>query len=80
MQPLLASIQGADHREVGGVLLDVVKAVRERCQWKVGIADTDGMAFPDQVTDGGVRDKNFERHAASSARSDRQQRLAKDAL
>ena len=32
-------------------LLDVVKAVRERCQWKVGIADTDGMAFPDQVTD-----------------------------
>src|SRR5260370_33677785 len=32
-------------------LLAVVKAVRERCQWKVGIADTDGMAFPDQVTD-----------------------------
>src|ERR1700694_4069465 len=32
-------------------LLDVVKAVRERCQWKIGIADTDGMAFPDQVTD-----------------------------
>src|SRR6202790_1264920 len=32
-------------------LLAVVKAVRERCQWKIGIADTDGMAFPDQVTD-----------------------------
>jgi hydroxymethylglutaryl-CoA lyase len=32
-------------------LLDVVKAVRERCPWKIGIADTDGMAFPDQVTD-----------------------------
>jgi len=30
-------------------LLAVVKAVRERCQWKIGIADTDGMAFPDQV-------------------------------
>jgi hydroxymethylglutaryl-CoA lyase len=31
-------------------LLAVVKAVRERCQWRIGIADTDGMAFPDQVT------------------------------
>jgi hypothetical protein len=26
MEPLLASIEGADHREVGGVQLDVVKA------------------------------------------------------
>jgi hydroxymethylglutaryl-CoA lyase len=32
-------------------LLAVVKAVRERCQWRIGIADTDGMAFPDQVTE-----------------------------
>jgi len=32
-------------------LLDVVKAVRERCDWRIGIADTDGMAFPDQVTE-----------------------------
>src|ERR1700676_4343275 len=30
-------------------LLAVVKAVLERCQWKIGIADTDSMAFPDQV-------------------------------
>ena len=29
----------------------VVRAVRERCQWRIGIADTDGMAFPDQVTE-----------------------------
>jgi len=33
-------------------LLAVVKAVPERCQWRIGIADTDGMAFPDQVTEG----------------------------
>jgi hydroxymethylglutaryl-CoA lyase len=32
-------------------LLAVVRAVRERCQWRIGIADTDGMAFPDQVTE-----------------------------
>src|SRR5258708_36357922 len=32
-------------------LLAVVKAVRERCKWRIGIADTDGMAFPDQVTE-----------------------------
>jgi hydroxymethylglutaryl-CoA lyase len=32
-------------------LLAVVKAVRKRCQWRIGIADTDGMAFPDQVTE-----------------------------
>src|SRR6266849_3384661 len=32
-------------------LLAVVKAVREHCQWRIEIADTDGMAFPDQVTD-----------------------------
>ncbi len=32
-------------------LLAVVKAVRERCRWRIGIADTDGMAFPDQVTE-----------------------------
>jgi hydroxymethylglutaryl-CoA lyase len=32
-------------------LLAVVKAVRERRQWPIGIADTDGMAFPDQVTE-----------------------------
>jgi hydroxymethylglutaryl-CoA lyase len=25
--------------------------VRERCKWRIGIADTDGMAFPDQVTE-----------------------------
>ena len=35
----------------GSALLTVVKAVRERCQWRIGIADTDGMAFPDQVTE-----------------------------
>lgn len=34
-----------------GALLAVVKAVRERCRWRIGIADTDGMAFPDQVTE-----------------------------
>jgi hydroxymethylglutaryl-CoA lyase len=32
-------------------LLAVGKAVRERCDWRIGIADTDGMAFPDQVTE-----------------------------
>jgi hydroxymethylglutaryl-CoA lyase len=32
-------------------LLAVVRAVRERCRWRIGIADTDGMAFPDQVTE-----------------------------
>jgi hydroxymethylglutaryl-CoA lyase len=32
-------------------LLAVVKAARERCRWRIGIADTDGMAFPDQVTE-----------------------------
>jgi hydroxymethylglutaryl-CoA lyase len=32
-------------------LLAVVKAVLERCRWRIGIADTDGMAFPDQVTE-----------------------------
>jgi hydroxymethylglutaryl-CoA lyase len=32
-------------------LLAVVKAVRDRCHWRIGIADTDGMAFPDQVTE-----------------------------
>src|SRR5260370_11867986 len=30
-------------------LLAVVKAVRERCKWRIGIADTDGRAFPDKV-------------------------------
>jgi len=34
-----------------GALYAVVKAVRERCRWRIGIADTDGMAFPDQVTE-----------------------------
>jgi hydroxymethylglutaryl-CoA lyase len=32
-------------------LVGVVRAVRERCRWRIGIADTDGMAFPDQVTE-----------------------------
>src|SRR5260370_31112899 len=32
-------------------LLAVVQAVRERCKWRIGIADTDGMAFPVQVTE-----------------------------
>ena len=34
-----------------GALLAVVRAIRERCGWRIGIADTDGMAFPDQVTE-----------------------------
>lgn len=32
-------------------LLRVIRAVRERCRWRIGVADTDGMAFPDQVTE-----------------------------
>ena len=32
-------------------LLAVVKQVREICRWRIGIADTDGMAYPDQVTE-----------------------------
>jgi hypothetical protein len=31
MEPLLAPIEGADHREVGGVQLDVVGAGNGRC-------------------------------------------------
>lgn len=30
---------------------DVVRAIREQSPWRVGICDTDGMAFPDQVTE-----------------------------
>lgn len=32
-------------------VLDVVRAVREIGPWRLGICDTDGMAFPDQVTE-----------------------------
>jgi hydroxymethylglutaryl-CoA lyase len=32
-------------------LLQVIRAVRERCRWRVGVCDTDGMAYPDQVTE-----------------------------
>jgi hydroxymethylglutaryl-CoA lyase len=33
-------------------LLKVVRAAREIAPWRVAICDTDGMAFPDQVTEG----------------------------
>jgi len=32
-------------------LLGLVKAVREQSQWRIALCDTDGMAFPDQVTE-----------------------------
>ncbi len=32
-------------------LLGVVRAVRQVCAWRVALCDTDGMAFPDHVTE-----------------------------
>lgn len=32
-------------------LVDAVRAAREQGPWRVALCDTDGMAFPDQVTD-----------------------------
>ena len=34
-----------------GALLGLARSVREICQWRVALCDTDGMAFPDQVTE-----------------------------
>jgi hydroxymethylglutaryl-CoA lyase len=31
-------------------LVDLVRAVRERCEWQVALCDTDGMAFPNQIS------------------------------
>ena len=38
-------------RIVSQALLKVVRAARETGPWRVAICDTDGMAFPDQVTE-----------------------------
>jgi len=32
-------------------VVDVVREIRQQGPWRVGICDTDGMAFPDQVTE-----------------------------
>jgi hydroxymethylglutaryl-CoA lyase len=32
-------------------LLSLLKAVREQSQWRIALCDTDGMAFPDQITE-----------------------------
>lgn len=33
-----------------GALVDAVRAAREQGPWRIALCDTDGMAFPDQVT------------------------------